>query len=223
MKVLLAVATHLEIQPFLDQRLSDRPWEICITGVGLMAATFSLTRALMKSRYDLVLQAGVAGSFDARLPPGSLAVVEKEFLGDLGAEDHTLFKDLFELGLCAENEFPFQQKALINPFSFLPFKNLPPAVDAITVQTVSGHAPTIAARTGKLKVALESMEGAALHYVCLQLGVPFLQLRAVSNFVEPRNRSNWQLPLAIRNLNEQLFLWQREQGLEVGNREQMTF
>lgn len=210
MKVLLAAATTLEIQPFLDAQTKNASWDVCVTGVGMMAATFSLTKAVLQQRYDLVLQAGIAGSFNPDFPPGSLAVVSREFIGDLGAEDRELFKDLFELKLLRENEFPFQEKGLSNPHLAHTFQEMPPSVTAITVNTVSGHEPTISARANKYNATLESMEGAALHYVGLQLNVPFLQLRAVSNFVEPRNRNNWQLPLAIQKLNEQLLRWQGE-------------
>ena len=45
------------------------------------------------------------------------------------------------------------------------------------------------------------MEGAAFFYVCLQEKIPFLQIRSISNYVEKRNKSNWNIPLAIDNLN----------------------
>ena len=45
------------------------------------------------------------------------------------------------------------------------------------------------------------MEGAAFFLACLLSEVPFLEIRSISNFVEPRNREAWDLPLAIDNLN----------------------
>ena len=47
---------------------------------------------------------------------------------------------------------------------------------------------------------VESMEGAAFMYACLVHWQRFAQVRAVSNFVERRNRSAWNLPAAITNL-----------------------
>lgn len=49
---------------------------------------------------------------------------------------------------------------------------------------------------------VESMEGAAFMYACLLHGVPFAQVRAVSNRVERRNRAAWRLDEAIARLNE---------------------
>jgi futalosine hydrolase len=46
------------------------------------------------------------------------------------------------------------------------------------------------------------MEGAAFHFVCLREEIPFMQIRVVSNYVEPRNKNSWNIPLAIANLND---------------------
>ena len=48
------------------------------------------------------------------------------------------------------------------------------------------------------------MEGAAVFKVCNEFSVPCIQIRAISNNVEKRNKENWNMPLAIRNLNKQV-------------------
>jgi futalosine hydrolase len=53
---------------------------------------------------------------------------------------------------------------------------------------------------------VESMEGAALHYVCLMEGIPFLQIRSVSNVTGDRDKNRWKLKEAIENLNKSLVL-----------------
>src|ERR1700712_1095407 len=111
MKLLLAAATEAEIAPTIavlhrQDTLSDgvvfkagsREITICITGVGLTAATFSLTRALLTGTYDFVLQAGIGGAFDRHIPLGSVVAVSGEQLGDLGAEDRGAFIPIFDLG-----------------------------------------------------------------------------------------------------------------------------
>ena len=45
------------------------------------------------------------------------------------------------------------------------------------------------------------MEGAALHYVCNMMDIRYCQLRSVSNAVGNRNKTDWNIPLAITNLN----------------------
>ena len=51
---------------------------------------------------------------------------------------------------------------------------------------------------------VESMEGAALHYVCLKEKIPFLQIRSVSNYIGERNKKNWNMKESIANLNLEL-------------------
>lgn len=48
------------------------------------------------------------------------------------------------------------------------------------------------------------MEGAALHYVCLQEHIPFLQIRAVSNDIGQRDKSKWDFKASIATLNKEL-------------------
>jgi len=70
------------------------------------------------------------------------------------------------------------------------------------VNTVHGNARSIALAVERFKPRVESMEGAAFMYACLINNLPFAQVRAVSNLVEPRNRDAWKLADAIRNLGE---------------------
>jgi futalosine hydrolase len=48
------------------------------------------------------------------------------------------------------------------------------------------------------------MEGAALHYYCMQKGVSFLQIRSISNEVGVRNKTQWKMKEAIENLTHAL-------------------
>ena len=58
MKILIVAATPPEIAPFVAQNHNPSV-EVLITGVGITATTFALTRHLLTHTYDLVLQVGV--------------------------------------------------------------------------------------------------------------------------------------------------------------------
>ena len=45
------------------------------------------------------------------------------------------------------------------------------------------------------------MEGASFFYSAMISETNCLQIRSVSNRVESRNRDNWDIPLAVKNLN----------------------
>jgi futalosine hydrolase len=213
-QLLLAAATAAEIGPFLDHlapfrcpgpenryQTGNYRIDVCITGVGMMAAAFRLGQVLSTGSFDLAIQAGIAGSFDRSIPLGSLAAVVSELQGDLGAEDREQYLDIFSLGFADKDTFPFSGGQLRN--TALPdLAQGLPLLSSMTVNTVSGHQPTIDARSARFGCSLESMEGAAFHYACLMTGTPFLQLRAVSNYVEPRNRAAWQIGAAIHTLND---------------------
>jgi len=68
-----------------------------------------------------------------------------------------------------------------------------PNVSGLTSATVSGHAALIAARQAHWQPQVETMEGAVLFQAALQSGVPFAQLRCISNAVAPRNPATWRI------------------------------
>ena len=71
----------------------------------------------------------------------------------------------------------------------------------ITVNTVHGNEESITEIVKRLNPDVESMEGAACFKVCQEFEIPCVQIRAISNKVEKRNKGHWHLPLAIKNLN----------------------
>ncbi len=182
---------------------------VCITGVGMLAATFELTVALCGGDdWDFVLGAGVAGAFSRELELCDCVIVESEQVADFGAEDGEDFLDAFSMGLTKANRSPYTHRLMRNPLVSPPFPiNHLQKVAGLTVNKVSGHEPTIAWRTAHYGAAVESMEGAGLHYVCLKKGIPFLQLRAISNYVTRRDRDSWKMKDAINALNAQLLDW----------------
>jgi futalosine hydrolase len=206
MKLLVVAATEAEVSMFKEQAPTGA--EILIAGVGMTATTYALTKHLQTNTYDLVLQAGVGGSFDTSVPLGSLLYVTAERYGDLGAEDHSNYIDIFDMGLLAKNAPPHSKGMLVNPLlPELVTIDLPKAT-GLTVNSVSGSEHTIARRR-QYGCTVESMEGAAFHYVCLMEGVAFAQVRSISNYVTPRDKSQWQMKDAIINLNNWLISFSR--------------
>lgn len=205
MKLIVAAATEAEIQPTIAwlKEVQRTDVETLITGIGLFSAAYALGRRLAGAdRPALVLQAGIAGAFPRDLQLGDAVIVDKEYLGDLGAEDNGHFRDLFSIGLWKHGQYPFTHDYLLNPLDAVPaaLAHLPRG-SAVSVNTVSGEAATISRLEQQYQPTLESMEGAALHYACLLEKVPFLQLRTISNYVEQRDKSKWDIPTAVRRLN----------------------
>jgi futalosine hydrolase len=205
MDLLIVAATQGEMRPIplSPFRRAFNP-NVLITGVGMVATTYALTKHFQSNEYDLVLQVGVAGSYDTNLKLGDLVFVTSDQYGDFGAEDHDQYLDIFDMGLLDKNADPFTDGRLFT--TLLPVHNhiKLPQVCGLTVNTVSGKESTIERRRNMFKCAVESMEGAAFHEVCMRENVPFAQVRAVSNYVTLRDKSQWRMKEAIDNLNQWL-------------------
>lgn len=174
------------------------------SGVGMLASAVSLTRLVSEEKPDLIIQAGIAGSFDAKLPLGKVVAIKEEILGDMGVEEDGKWKDIFDLKLEKSNYHPFEKRKLPNPW--LNIYNLLklPELSALTVNEVSTKPERIEQLIKKYGASIESMEGAALHYICREANIPFIQIRAISNYAGERNKANWKMNEAIDALNDVL-------------------
>lgn len=203
MQLLLCAATEMEIAPALGQlrNRNRNDVDVLITGIGMMAAAFQLTQQLLKNQYRCVLQAGVGGGLYQDMPPGKIFFIKSETIGDMGVEENGSFRSLFDLKLADADLSPWKDGELVNSHPLLK-ENLYPAVKGVTVNEISTSPQRIEYYRNVLQAAIESMEGAALHYVCLQHQVPFLEVRSISNFIGERDKRNWHLNSAIENLNQ---------------------
>lgn len=230
MRLLIVAATFREIEPFVSYWQSNLPTpetngntehpqkgtiihlpsstitiDILITGPGMMHTAYHLGRTLLVREIDCCINAGIAGSFDTRVELADVCQVIDEQLGDTGAESADHMLDGFDLGLFQPSEAPYQDRQLVNNtrqsnkvFAGLEQKR------GLTVNKVHGKDETIREVNKKFQADVESMEGAAFFYACLMNGVPFYEIRAISNYVEPRQKERWQIRKAIDKLTEVL-------------------
>jgi len=161
-----------------------------ITGVGMVATAFALGKHLSTNQHDLVINLGIAGSFDRNIELGEVVEVIEDTFAELGAEDDEAFLPLNEMGFGEVTFIPSRH----------PFLNIR-QVKGITVNKVHGNEASIQKMVNTLNPQVESMEGAAVFYACKQFNLPCVQIRAVSNYVEKRNREAWKIGLAVKNLN----------------------
>ena len=199
MKLLIVAATEAEIAPMLayfnlgsNSFIESEKFDSVITGVGMVATAFALGQRLSKN-YNLVLNVGIAGSFDKNIPLGALVNIVQDTFAELGAENNDDFISLPELGF-GENSFQNNASTATGL----------PNVNGITVNKVHGNAQSIRNTVKRYRPQTESMEGAAVFYACQNLNIPALQIRSISNYVAPRSRENWEIGLAVKNLNDWL-------------------
>ena len=200
MQILLIAAIESEIQPF---NAGNTVIDVLITGVGVPSTIYHLQKRMHQIDYDCIIQAGIAGSFDHNIALGQTVLVHKDCFADLGIEEKENYTPVFETALADKNEFPFKNGWLLNTDAKLKYTDLP-KVKAITVNKVSDSELQNQQLIKQFNADIETMEGAALHYVCLQENIRFLQIRSVSNYVGERDKTKWKLKEAIENLNTEL-------------------
>jgi futalosine hydrolase len=207
MSILLCAATIGEIKPtlaYLKEQLPVSEVDVLITGVGLTATTYRLTRQLISKRPELVIQAGVAGALNEGLALGEVVVVRSEAIGDEGVRERGQFLSLFQMNLALMQEFPWENSRLVNRWLEEGLGAGLRTVNGVSVNEVSTYGDQIVYYRKQLGADIETMEGAALHYTALMEGVPFIQLRAISNYIGERDKSLWKMAEAVDRLNEEL-------------------
>lgn len=210
MKILMVAATGDEIGPLIKKvsvkagtktlktcRYKRIDLDILITGAGMVSTAYYCAKTISNG-YDCVINPGIAGSFKRDIPIGAVTNVICDQFPELGAESGNKFLSLKDLGLHGIYEidrFPSIKNRVIASLA---------KVKGITVNTVHGNRNSIKKIRRKFNPDIETMEGAAFLFACKQERIPCAQIRAISNFVEVRNKENWNVPLAIKNLNQKI-------------------
>jgi futalosine hydrolase len=150
-----------------------------------------------------VIQAGVAGCFDRKIPLGTVVAVKNETIADQSVIELRKLKTLFDLQLIPHDQFPFKKGWLENDNKALKKLKLK-KVNAISVNEITTSKQRVRFYEASFQPAIESMEGAALHYTCLMEKIPFIQLRSISNYIAERDKTKWDMKRSIINLNKAL-------------------
>ncbi len=196
MPILVVAATELELNVVKKRLANVANVDFAVTGVGVLATAYELTKLLAQKKYDWVLNVGIAGTFSDKIALGEVVVVEKEIVGDSGVENAAGVVQPLPQELQGNVKLicPY-----VNDFSFLQEIK---KVGGITVSLLTENASRVNAR--KLVADVETMEGAAFFYDCLREKVKFLQLRGISNIVGDRNKANWKIQEAMDGVGDLL-------------------
>jgi futalosine hydrolase len=177
-----------------------------VTGVGSISLAWAMKQWISShARPDLVINAGIAGSYTGDIKVGDVVMPVSDCFADLGIETEKGYLTLAEAGLSDPDQYPFKGGWIHASNSYVEMAiSLLQPVRAITVNTATGSEESINRLTGKYNPDIETMEGAAFFYICAIEGFPFMAIRAVSNMVEPRARDKWDIALALNNLSARL-------------------
>lgn len=187
-------------------------------GVAKVNTAAGLALALHTIAPEQVVQFGIGGAFaGSGLKLEQIAVAVQETHLDTGVQLEDGWHDMTALGfpLVREhfNVFP-TDPALTQTLTAL--THATPCAFG-TSETVTGSFAHAEVLCGRFSVAVESMEGAAAAQVCTALGVPFAELRSVSNVVGERDKSRWALRGAVQAVNQAVLAYLRATHEVVGD------
>ncbi|WP_306468274.1 futalosine hydrolase [Deinococcus alpinitundrae] len=197
-RALLVVATAGEAMRLNALSVRGVEVQVVVSGVGPVAAALATQAALAGFGGDLVISTGIGGAFPSDgLKVGDVALASEIVQADLGAWDGEQFLPLAELGLEVApghtGRFACWPGVLNLGLPYGPF---------VTVSSVTGSEVGMQELVRRVPGALvEGMEGAGVAHAALLAGVPMTEVRGVSNFVGPRDRSAWRIGEALAALD----------------------
>lgn len=175
---------------------------LLVSGVGPVHAAMTVTKRLAKSeaRFNGVINFGVGGAFvGAGVKMLDVCLARQEIMGDLGICFEERVENFETSGITVQTEFDADNLLLDRAETLLKNQQIQYTVGTfVTVSCVSGTAKKGEYLRDKHQAICENMEGAAIACVCKDLGIPFFELRCISNMVEDRDVSRWKLPEACR-------------------------
>jgi futalosine hydrolase len=213
--LLLAVAAEVEARAALVglggparaelplwTRIPLRPRiEMVVTGVGKAPASGGVARVLDPSVHGLVLSVGIAGSYTtpgSSAPLGAVVGATSSVLADEGVATPTGFDDLAKLGFAPAGcglaiTVPAPVIEALRPHC----THMGPIATVSTCSGTNALAREVHSRTGAVA---EAMEGAAVALAAYRLGVPFGELRVISNTTGDRASQVWAIKDALSTL-----------------------
>ena len=186
-----------------------RPVVLIETGIGAVNTAQALTVALQEIDPELVLQIGIGGAYlGTGLNVGDLALATEENYGDLGVITPAGWSPADEIGIPVlsidrdyYNTYPIDP-ALVARAQHILEQSGECVVQGpfVTVQQCTGREDIGNELAARFNAICENMEGAAAAHICTLYTVPFLELRAISNRVEDRNKDAWDIPRAVQSV-----------------------
>jgi futalosine hydrolase len=232
MRVLIVAATSFEIRLLKDsltllepeqQHLTQYIFQnthvdVLIPGIGIMVTAFHLGNLLSKNSYDCAINAGIAGAYTFDLSIGEVVEVVRENIPEMGVQEEDRFVSIQELGFTHSEQFPLTSMHLENTIPMnSPALNRLRKTTGNTIHTLHTEQGVIKQLLHRSPADIETMEGASFLFGCLRKGIPNVQIRTISNYVGERDKTRWNVALAVKNLNEVLFRLMEE--LNEGMRE----
>jgi nucleoside phosphorylase len=179
MSTLLVFATEMEKNGVFPNGIPQK-YDHLVTGVGILSAAISLSKAFQKRRYESAIQIGIAGAYNSSgLQLGDIVEVKSD---------------------CLIEFLPWE------PNTFFASGMLPSGNNSETTILAKGATVFSCSNTEEMEKArgslaqVESMEGAAFFAACKEYNVEAMQIRAISNYPTKNKKNEWKTEEALLKL-----------------------
>jgi futalosine hydrolase len=184
-------------------RLEGRPVVLAATGVGKAAAAAAAAAFALREDPSACIVTGIAGAYaGAFVPVGAAVCAASEVDLDAGVARGDGIEPVHEPQLArafaARDGSPLYERVGTDRAWTARLEEACGIVAQVfaTSDAASGDLDVAAARAERSGAAIESMEGAAVALTCARLGLPFAQVRGVSNVAGVRDKGSWQIGTA---------------------------
>jgi futalosine hydrolase len=188
--------------PWVLRSLTDR-LDLVVCGIGKVNAAGAAARLADPTRHAGLLSLGIAGALPgAPSGLGDAIVATSSVYADEGLLTPEGFTDCaamgFPLGPFEGSAVPCDPRWVTALEAAVSAAGLTPHRRPVaTVSTCSGTDEGARAIADRTAAAAEAMEGAAVGHVAARLGLPFAELRVISNTTGNRDRQRWDLKSAL--------------------------
>jgi len=200
----------------LDGILGNHHIRLTALGPGMVNTIQGMTACIENSKPALIIQTGCAGAFpESGLQQGDLGIARDEVDVHLGIEPASPYDAVQKLPFpvvmkkdtAYTNRYPCHKKLTNHAYSVLARNLQPKDIQVkkgtiVTVSTITATKQKAASLFRHYAAIMEAMEGAGAAHLSIHYGIPFLEIRGVSNMVGKRKKSEWDLPLACKRSNE---------------------
>jgi futalosine hydrolase len=209
------------VSEFYEWGTGDQRVILLVTGMGKVNTASALTAMISRFSPGLLINTGCAGAYNgSALALGDLAVATAEIYGDEGVLTPSGWKPLDYIGIplvkvqeqAYFNELPLSLPLVEKAVRFANIRAIPlHSGKFVTVSTCSGTVARGEELSTRFRAICENMEGAAAAHVALMHGIDFLEIRGISNMVEDRDLSRWDIVRAAENAQRFIYEFIKEQ------------
>jgi futalosine hydrolase len=232
--VIVTAATRMELSQLVDAlgaaplsglghlqahraEVAGREVLLALTGIGKVNAACATTLLLERYTPELLINTGCGGAFaGCQLAVGELAFAQSETFADEGVQTPQGWRGLDLIGIpifkggegAVFNTVPLPAGVAEEALAFAAQHYFPARLGPfLTVSSCSGTDCQAEELLNRFPGICENMEGAAVAQVAMIYGVPLLEVRGISNMVEDRDLTRWDLKRAVAEVQRFLLLY----------------